>query len=329
MKEGSEMRARQYGMRARQYGLSTCVVQTLSLLLVSFQLASPLRAEQFDWRAYPGKTGLPAGNYVTAVRNQGSAGTCWAFAATAALEANYDITFKINNSLLNLSEQHLVCDGTAGDIDGGWEDAALDFIRDHGIVDEVKLPYTASNTSPNWPLTPPYTLYRITSDQHWFSISTTPDSLKNYLKTYGPVTAAIDANTDFFTPTNPPHYAGDTFASLGGNDIPPDVVLNEVARDNPNNLNHAVLITGFSDDLNAAGGGYWHIKNSWGGTWGPTGNGYGYVSFTTMHADNYVTGINGAAFTQSVPEPSTLALLGLGASCLLGCAWRRRDGLLP
>ena len=90
--------------------------------------ACPAKVQSFDWGAYPGNASLPAGNYITPVRDQGSGGTCWAFSAVGAVEANYDITYHLTNSTLDLSEQHLVCDGSAGDaVYGGWEDRAFNF----------------------------------------------------------------------------------------------------------------------------------------------------------------------------------------------------------
>jgi hypothetical protein len=270
----------------RAWRATSSILSTVILFVLLVFAADPsIRGATFDWRAYPGNGNLAAGNYVTPVRNQGSAGTCWAFSAVGAVEANYDITFHLTNSTLDLSEQHLVCDGSAGDaIYGGWEDLALNFVRDHGIVNEATLPYTASDYSPNWPLHPPYTLYRITSDGY---TSAAPTSLKTYLQTYGPVTAAIDANSDFIWPSNRSHDA------TGETAVPQGITFD--AHGNPNDLNHAIVITGFTDDSTIAGGGYWHIKNSWGAGWGDSG--YGYISYATMQADDYITGINGVSYT--------------------------------
>ena len=76
----------------------------------------------FDWRNYPGAAGLaaagiaapagianlPAGNYMTPVRDQADVGSCWAFAAIGVLEAKYDIVTGTRNSTLDLSEQNLI-----------------------------------------------------------------------------------------------------------------------------------------------------------------------------------------------------------------------------
>ena len=229
----------------------------------------------------------------------------------------------------------MVCDGSAGDaVYGGWEDLALNFIRDHGIVDEATLPYTATDYSPNWPLHPPYTLYRITADTYVTADPGAPATftanVKNFLQTYGPVTAAIDAYTDFCWPTDPPVYAptgafgvADSFAAPETS-IPQDITLDPLGHGDPNDLNHAIVITGYTDDPRVAGGGYWHIKNSWGTSdWGYYG--YGFVSYAAMQADNYITGINGASYTVFVaPEPSTLVLLSIAAVTMIGCAGRRR-----
>jgi hypothetical protein len=63
----------------------------------------------------------------------------------------------------------------------------------------------------------------------------------------------------------------------------------------------------------------WHLS---GGTWSPytpdllTYDASGILTFTASQFSGYaVTG---------VPEPSTFALLGIGAVSLLACAWRRR-----
>jgi C1A family cysteine protease len=269
---------------------------------------------EWDWRAYPGDALLPAGNYVTPIRDQGKTGSCWAFAATAVLESKFAITNKISNPTINLSEQNVICAGCKygfGTIYGGYEYLALNYLRDTGIVTENAMPYTLTNSSPYWPLTEPYTLYKATSDISYLNHSSAT-IIKNALMSYGPLMGTILTSTDWYWPTNPPVYS--TNQVTAGNSSS----ATESENTDPAGLiNHAILVTGFTDDVNAPGGGYFHIKNSWGAAWGQ--GGYGYVTYSTMLlGDHRMSAIDGTVISVFIPEPSTLAgLIGMSFVMLI------------
>lgn len=78
---------------------------------------------------------------VTKVKNQGSCGSCWAFAATAAHES-YQIQFKNQPGTIDLSEQQLVdCAGISpyenNGCNGGYAVRALEYIKDFGQATQV------------------------------------------------------------------------------------------------------------------------------------------------------------------------------------------------
>ena len=87
-----------------------------------------------DWKA-DGK--------VTAVKNQGACGSCWAFSATAAQESAILLA---GGETVSLSEQQLVdCSRSYGNqgCNGGWMDSAFEYARDKGLTTTSAYPYVA------------------------------------------------------------------------------------------------------------------------------------------------------------------------------------------
>ena len=78
-----------------------------------FMLDGRLSADSFDWRNVNGQ------NWLTCVKDQGNAGTCWDFAGCGILEAKYMLTRNDTTFQPDLSEQQLCCAGV-GSISGGY-----------------------------------------------------------------------------------------------------------------------------------------------------------------------------------------------------------------
>lgn len=93
----------------------------------------PVGSKTVDWR----KKGL-----VGPVENQGTCGSCWAFSASALVEA---VMRKKHHNKALVSPQQLVdCShtGTSG-CTGGWPEYALDYVKSSGMTDEEEYPYVA------------------------------------------------------------------------------------------------------------------------------------------------------------------------------------------
>jgi len=222
----------------------------------------------FDWRT---------SDKVTSVKNQGTCGACYAFAAIANVESRILIDTDTNSSTsgIDFSENNAKeCNwrelndyndppGTPwGSCDGGNYYMLASLFSQKGIVDESYDPYVAGDVQCNSSC--PYN--KTLLDWRIISTNFVPNNLtlKNYIMTYGPVYTTLWVDDGFDA-----SYPG-TFT------------LNYTAP--PYQANHAVMIVGWNDsDINhpdqvtGAPGRCWIVKNSWGPGWGE--NGYFYMDY--------------------------------------------------
>jgi len=205
--------------------------------------ASPVEASALalprsvDWR----KTGV-----VTPVKNQGRCGSCWAFAAIGALEAQYA---KKHHRQLIFSEQQLLdCSYGFGNFgcNGGFPARAFEYIRLNGGLNKNEdYPYEmVSNSScranhEEFLLKVKRVVNVTEADEH---------ALERAVAFGGPVTVAFVVANDFRL------YSGGIYTTK------------DCGSPKPQDLTHAVLAVGY--DVSSDGTKYWIVKNSWSERWG-------------------------------------------------------------
>jgi PKD repeat protein len=209
-----------------------------------------------DWRqtgrfdgGFKGELGLPASydwrdyGVVTAVQNQGSCGSCWAFGTIGSYES---CVAAAGGTLYNLSEEWLLDCNTLGyGCDGGWW--GFPDMYD-GVPKESCYPYagiesTCITTCPKY--YPMAAWYYVGNS---YSVPSTTD-LKNAIYNQGPIAVAVCVDSYF------QGYTGGIFTHTSSGSV-----------------NHAVILVGWNDS-----GSYWILKNSWATGWGE--NGYMRIAY--------------------------------------------------
>nr|CAH7747554.1 unnamed protein product [Callosobruchus chinensis] len=191
--------------------------------------------EAIDWRCK---------GAVTAVKDQGMCGSCWAFSAVGALEGQH---YKSNGSLLDLSVQDLVdcAGGSYGNMgcSGGLMNYAYDYVKDRGVLTENEYPYKGMEDTCKQKING----FKIKS---YVNVTIQDEkALAHAVATIGPISCAMDAS---YLSTYS-HGIIDSSCGCGSDRF---------------FLNHGVLVVGYGEEKGVE---YWLVKNSWGTAWGDKG----------------------------------------------------------
>jgi len=198
--------------------------------------------ETWDWRDH---------GAVSAVKNQGSCGSCWAFSATGNMEGVYQIA---NKEMKLFSEQQLVdCEhdcmifpGTTEQVcdegcNGGLMPNAFTYAIREGMETESDYPYTGKQSKK----CNAAESHQKTKFSAWQWVGKNESAMVAALNDIGPLSIAVDA-------TYWSYYSSGIYDSSCST----------------SRMNHGVLLVGYGKEGQKD---YWIIKNSWGTSWGEKG----------------------------------------------------------
>ena len=200
--------------------------------------------DSWDWRSQ---------GRVSAVKDQGSCGSCWAFSTVANLEGLY---YAGKGVMKTLSEQMLVdCDTSDSGCNGGLMEYTFTWLKNNGgIMTDTDYPYKGTKQTCKSDKSK-YVAMKVTGYKKLGSSSSTwspvdEGQIKEFLYTTGPLAVALNAN-----PLQ-------TYSS--------GVLDKTSAQCSSSGINHAVTMVGYGYDSSSRLD-YWLVKNSWGKSWGESG----------------------------------------------------------
>jgi len=224
---------------------------------------------------------------VTAVKDQGQCGSCWAFSSTGGMEGSWQIA---TGSLTSMSEQQLVdCSTENAGCNGGDMGLAFDYVKTAGTATEASYPYKGTDGTCKTSFTTAIPAGGVTG---YKSVEQSTAGLQSALQS-GPVSVAIEADQIAFQ-----LYSGGILESTGG-----------LFHTCGENLDHGVLAVGYGD-------GFFKVKNSWGSSWGESG----YLKISSdgntcgIHSDATQPVVSAAVAVEEVKEVE-ITLPWLTASC--------------
>lgn len=218
---------------------------------------------------FPAAYDLRAQGKLTPVKDQGSCGSCWAFATYSSLES-----YLLPGEAADFSENHMknTHGFDWGPCQGGNQFISSAYLaRWDGPINESNDPYSPSNGT-----SPPGLIPQKHLQQAYFVPDRTGpldnSSIKQAVMDYGAVFTSMYISSSYYNSNNYAYYYnGSTYS------------------------NHAVAIVGWDDNFDRSkfntpppGNGAFIIKNSWGTGWGD--NGFFYISYYDSNAgkDNVV-----------------------------------------
>merc|ERR1712072_654749 len=208
---------------------------------------------------------------ITAIKNQGQCGSCWAFSATEAIESQLVLTSG-GKLALDLSPQQIAsCTTSCYGCNGGFTEDAYDYVKSvAGLANSFYIPYNQSLTEQsNTMACPTDKVSQIDGEYQELSGGYAAVSGYSYAVPACTTGACTDQDLDGLaaaletTPVSVCVNAGSRNDYTGG-------VMTTAACGSmgANSQDHCVMATGFNTSAPTP---YWIVRNSWSSTWGEEG----------------------------------------------------------